>query len=120
MRDVCTQAGDSLGFVTSGLPTCPKKKKKFPFPTLPSESEPKSCSFGSLSCFNLVELSLLVVSKSLEIVFKNPFVVKDLPSPEGELCRLARFNLKYFPVRRYQNEGKQTLSGLFSFVLFFF
>lgn len=51
--------------------------KNIPFPTLPSESEPKLCSFGRPSCFNLVEFSLIVVRKSLEIFFKNSFMVKD-------------------------------------------
>lgn len=109
-----------LGFCHLRVATCPKT---FPFPLCPQNQSPNRVpleaphaliwwSFHSLQSGNHWKCSLKIHSRLRTEV---------LPSPESELFRLTEFNLKYFPVQRYQKEGKQTLSGLFGCgVCFFF
>lgn len=101
------RARDTLGFVTSGLPRVPKT---FPVPLLQQNQSPTRAPLEAPHA----EFSLLVVSKSLEIFLKiRSWLRREvLPSPESEFFRLARFNLKYFPVQRYQYEGKHFLDHL--------
>lgn len=110
-----------FGFCHLRVATCPKKRSLSP--ALPSESEPRSCSFEAphaLIWWSFHPLLSVNHWKCFFLKIRLWFRTEVLPLLlRVNFFRLARFNLKYFPVQRYQNEGKHFLDCLDFFVFFF-